>query len=150
MKTTVFTINNNNNNNANYSKILDNIILDTMMKNNSYLFEDTEKKTNDAIIDAMFDDIDNTCIYHKILKGDDKFTKACEFLANYGKKKTFSIPYKLNKLYRLSDGTAIIFYDDEIQIGEDTYKYSDFDDFDFINGLTPEKKKIIVNIKIKL
>lgn len=150
MKTTVFTINNNNNNNANYSKILDNIILDTMMKNNSYLFENTEKKTNDAIIDAMFDDIDNTYYINKLLKGDDKFTKACEFLANYGKKKTFGIPYKLNKLYRLSDGTAIIFYDDEIQIGEDVYKYSDFDDFDFINGLTPEKKKIIINIKIKL
>ena len=149
MKTTVFTINNNNNNNANYSKILDNIILDTMMKNNSYLFEDTEKKTNDAIIDAMFDVIDTTYIFDKHLKGD-KFAKACQFLANYGKKKTFDIPYQLNKLYRLADGTAIIFYDDEVQIGTDIYKYSDFNDINFINGLTPEKKKVIININIKL
>jgi len=150
---TTFDIKFNNNtanttNNGNiYSKMLDNIILDTVMKNNSYLFTKTKKEKEANLIDAMFADIDNTYIC-KSLKGDDLFTKACKILAGYNKKKAKGIT--LGKLYRLSDGTAIIFYDDEIQIGTDLYSYSDFDNFDFISSLAPEKKKIIIEINIKL
>ena len=146
MKTTVFTINNNNNNNANYSKILDNIILDTMMKNNSYLFN---TKKEDDLIDAMFDELDHTYIY-KPLKGDTLFAKACDILANYGKKKNTMKGIKLGKIYRLENGLPIIFYNDEIQIGTDIYSYSDFSDYDFISSLSPEIKKTIININIKL
>ena len=49
-------------------------------------------------------------------------------------------------MYTLSDGTPIVFYDDEIQIGFDTYKYSDFSDLSFLNGITDNTKKIIINI----
>ena len=146
MKTTVFTINNNNNNNANYSKIIDDIILSTVKKNNSYLFN--TKKEND-LIDAMFDELDHTYIY-KPLKGDTLFAKACDILANYGKKKNTMKGIKLGKIYRLENGLPIIFYNDEIQIGTDIYSYSDFSDYNFISSLSPEIKKTIININIKL
>ena len=118
----------------NYSKILDDIIIADVIKKNSYLFN----KTNDtAAIDAT-------------LLGasyDSDFDKAVKFLANYKKpKKNYILPFKLNKMYTLSDGTPIIFYDDEIQIGFDTYSYADFSDLSFINALTPKKKKIIIDI----
>jgi hypothetical protein len=114
---------------------------------------ETEKKTKeDNLIDAMFDKIGSSYTFKcKSLKDDDKFIKACDFLANYGKdKNSFKIPYKLNTIYRLTDGTPIIFYDDEIQIGTDLYSYSSFNDTDFISALAPEKKKIIIDINIKL
>lgn len=150
MKTTIYTFNNTKKtNNADYSKILDSIIADTLMKNNKYLFKDAKKIEEDALIDALFDDM-KKC-NDTSLKGDIEFAKACAFLANYGKnKKSHAIPYKLNTLYRLADGTPIIFYDDEIQIGTDLYEYADFDNLDFINSLKPETKKLIINIEIKL
>lgn len=140
------TANTTNNGNI-YSKMLDDIILDSMMKNNSYLFTDTKKEKEADLIDAMFADINNTYI-GKSLKDDDLFIKACKTLANCGKKKAEGITF--GKIYRLYDGTPIIFYNDEIQIGTDLYSYSDFNDFDFISSLTPEKKKIIIDINIKL
>ena len=139
------TTNNANNGNI-YSKMLDDIILDTVIKNNSYL-RNAKKEKEATLIDAMFAKIDNTYI-NKSLKGDDLFTKACKILAGYNKKKAKGIT--LGKVYRLADGTAIIFYDDEIQIGTDLYSYTDFNDYSFISGLTPEKKKIIIEINIKL
>ncbi len=140
------TANTTNNGNI-YSKMLDDIILDSMMKNNSYLFTDTKKEKEADLIDAMFADINNTYI-GKSLKDDDLFIKACKILANCGKKKAEGITF--GKIYRLYDGTPIIFYNDEIQIGTDLYSYSDFNNFDFISSLTPEKKKIIIDINIKL
>jgi len=139
------TTKNINNGNI-YSKMLDDIILDTVKKNNDYLFK--LKKDKDAdLIDAMFDSIDHTYIC-KSLKDGDVFTKACKILADYNKKKAKNII--LGKIYRFSNGTPIIFYDDEIQIGTDIYSYTDFGNFDFISSLTPEKKKIIIDINIKL
>lgn len=143
-----FTDNNiKNTNNGNiYSQILDDIILSTVKKNNSYLFN--TKKEND-LIDAMFDELNHTYIY-KPLKGNDLFAKACDILANYGKKKNTMKGIKLGKIYRLENGLPIIFYNDEIQIGTDIYSYSDFSDYDFISSLSPEVKKTIININIKL
>ena len=102
-----FTDNNiKNTNNGNiYSQILDDIILSTVKKNNSYLFN-TKKG---------------------IMKG-----------------------IKLGKIYRLENGLPVIFYNDEIQIGTDIYSYSDFSDYNFISSLSPEIKKTIININIKL
>lgn len=141
-----FTDNNiKNTNNGNiYSKILDDIILSTVKKNNSYLFN-TKKKYGD-LIDAMFNELDHTYIY----KRDSLFAEACKILANYGKKKSIMKGIKLGKIYRLENGLPIIFYNDEIQIGTDIYSYSDFSDYDFISSLSPEVKKTIININIKL
>ena len=143
-----FTDNNiKNTNNGNiYSQILDDIILSSVKKNNSYLFN---TKKEDDLIDAMFDELDHTYIY-KPLKGDTLFAKACDVLANYGKKKSAMKRIKLGKIYRRENGHPIIFYNDEIQIGTDIYSYSDFNDYDFISSLSPEVKKTIININIKL
>lgn len=141
-----FTDNNiKNTNNGNiYSQILDDIILSSVKKNNSYLFN--TKKEDDDLIDAMFDELDHTYIY----KRDSLFANACKILANYGKKKSIMKGIKLGKIYRLENGLPIIFYNDEIQIGTDIYSYSDFGDYDFISSLSPEIKKTIININIKL
>lgn len=141
-----FTDNNiKNTNNGNiYSQILDDIILSTVKKNNSYLFN--TKKKDDDLIDAMFKELDHTYIY----KRDSLFAEACKILANYGKKKSIMKGIKLGKIYRLENGLPIIFYNDEIQIGTDIYSYSDFSDYDFISSLSPEIKKTIININIKL
>jgi hypothetical protein len=81
------------------------------------------------------------------LKADDDFIKAANFLANYKNyKKIYNLPYILGKMYKLSDGTPIIFYDDEIQIGFDTYSYNDFGNIKFLNNLTSTTKDIIINI----
>ena len=141
-----FTDNNiKNTNNGNiYSQILDDIILSTVKKNNSYLFN--TKKKDDDLIDAMFNELDHTYIY----KRDSLFAEACKILANYGKKKSIMNGIKLGKIYRLDNGLPIIFYNDEIQIGTDIYSYSDFSDYNFISSLSPEIKKTIININIKL
>lgn len=120
----------------NYSKILDDIIISDLIDKNSYLF--TTKKTND---DYLTDIILNA----KTTK-DIELEKATKFLANYKKTKNIILPFKLNTKYTLTDGTPIIFYDDEIQIGFDYYTYADFADLSFINTLTPKKKKIIIDI----
>ena len=122
----------------NYSKILDDIILAGVIKDNSYLFDKTiEDDLSDIIINAK-------------TKKDIELSKATKFLANYKKaKKIYNLPFKLNTTYTLSDGTPIIFYDDEIQIGFDYYNYADFSDIAFINTLTPKKKKIIIDIYAK-
>ena len=140
-----FTDNNiKNTNNGNiYSQILDDIILSTVKKNNSYLFN---TKKEDDLIDAMFNELDHTYIY----KRDSLFAEACKILANYGKKKSIMKGIKLGKIYRLENGLPIIFYNDEIQIGTDIYSYSDFSDYNFISSLSPEIKKTIININIKL
>ena len=141
-----FTDNNiKNTNNGNiYSQILDDIILSTVKKNNSYLFK--TKKKDDDLIDAMFNELDHTYIY----KRDNLFAEACKILSNYGKKKSIMKGIKLGKIYRLENGLPIIFYNDEIQIGTDIYSYSDFSDYNFISSLSPEIKKTIININIKL
>lgn len=140
-KTFNFTTKKNNtskffiNTSKSYSEILDDIIAADIAKKNDYLFNTTPSY------------IDDEYIYTGgALKGDNMFIKAATYLANYKSKKSYKIPFILNKMYTLSDGTPIIFYDDEIQIGFDTYKYNDFANISFLNGLTTAKKNIIINI----
>ena len=124
----------------NYSKILDDIIIADVINENSYLFGNSIAKTAKKIEDA--------CIFDALLgKKSTKFDNAVKFLANYKKlKKNYTIPYILGKMYTLTDGTPIIFYDDEIQIGFDSYKYSDFSNLSFLNALDTNTKKTIINI----
>ena len=123
----------------NYSKTLDNIIIADVIKKNSYLYGPfTKKANNDAIIfDSLIGINDHSL----------DLDKAIKFLANYKKYKTsYKLPYIFGKMYTLTDGTPIVFYDDEIQIGFDSYKYSDFSDFSFLSGLSANTKKTIINI----
>lgn len=140
-KTYKFYAGNNKNNNiinngsTNYSSILDDIIVSDVIKKNSYLFN----SYNDYLDDLLTS---------KPLKDDNlEFIKAAKFLANY-KKNYYKLPkkYIYGKMYTLSDGTPVVFYDDEIQIGFDTYKYTDFGDTILLNMLPSKTKKIIINI----
>ena len=113
-----------------YSKILDNIIVSDIIDKNKYLFTNNTKKYNDSILlnDSLYD--------------DSEFIKAAKFLANYkgGNK------YIIGKTYTASDGTPIVFYDDEIQIGFDNYKYSDLIHAKFLDAMNSNIKKIIIKI----
>lgn len=152
-KTFNFYTKNNSNNDSiflgtkptNYSTILDDIITTGIINKNKYLFN-YNKKANDDLIDALIGN-DPIILTSSTLKASDEFTKAATFLANYKKyKKTYNLPYTLGKMYTLSDGTPIIFYDDEIQIGFDTFKYSKFNDISFLNSLKTNAKNTIINI----
>lgn len=153
MTYTTFKINNTSNNNtfrkANYSKILDNIIATNIAKCNPYLTN--FKNNDDDLITAIIDDskkkhcsIFSSCI----LKDDDEFIKAANFLANYKKKSKApkNLPFIFGKTYKLIDGTPICFYEDEIQIDMDLYSYDDFSSIKFLKGLSSNKKNIIINI----
>ena len=125
----------------NYSKILDDIIITDIIDKNSYLFKNNIKN----------DYLDDIILNAKPTKYNDTLLDAAiKFLANYKKpKKSYILPFKLNTIYTLTDGTPIIFFDDEIQIGHDSYSYSDFANASFINTLAPSKKKIIIDIYTK-
>lgn len=113
---------------TNYSKTIDDIIFSDVMKKNPYLFTDTDLYiTRDS----------------KKISSD--FLKAAKFLANY-KKPENKLNIIIGHTYYLSNNTPIIFYDDEIQIGFDVFKYSDFSSDDFINAITPKMKKTIIDI----
>lgn len=126
-----FRTNNINTETENWSEILDNIIATNIKDNNKYLFT-RKRNAIDYAIEKAFGS------YHI----DDDFKKASDFLANY---EPSCNKFKYNTLYKIN-GTSIIFYDDEIQIGSNLYRYSDFNDFNWLNSLTSETKKIIINI----
>lgn len=142
--TKIFTFGKNNNYSSNYSfqnnskptdysSIIDDIILADIVKKNDYLFKKSNKEPEDII-----------------LTGCPKFNNAAKFITNFKiYTKKYKIPYLLNTMYTLSDGTPVIFYDDEFQIGFDTYKYSDFSNLAFLNSLNAKKKDIIINIYTK-
>lgn len=127
------------NNSTNYSKIIDAGIAADIIKKNGYLFNN--------LADAYLDDILINAKPTKKPSYDSDFMKAVNFITNYKKlKNIYTIPFKLNTTYTLSDGTPIIFYDDEVQIGFDVYKYNSFNNYSFLNGLTKKTKDIIINI----
>lgn len=146
MKTYTFNINKKNtsdksftfnlfhkSNKTDYSKTLDNIIYDNMMKVNPYLKSKEEIDTSVLI----FNTANN-------LNENIEFKKAANFLANYNKMKKF--PYIIGKLYKLIDGTLVMFYEDEVQIGHDVYTYEEFNNISFLNTISEPKKKIIIDI----
>lgn len=129
------------NNKFNSTPNLDDIIASSIAKKNSYLFNSTDTIILKNIGDTKKEE-------NKILFGsDDSFKKALKFITGFKTyNNTYKLPYILGKMYTLTDGTPIVFYDDEIQIGFDTYKYDDFDNTYFLNTLTPKKTKIIIDI----
>lgn len=148
MNTYTFKTSNNNNNNTkkfftfsflkknkptDYSKVLDDIILDNLMETNSYLKDYKTKQEDAKIFEAST----------ASLKGNE-FAEAASFLANYSKKNIF--PFILGKVYKLAGNIPVIFYDDEIQIDRDIYSYDDFENLAFLNTLSAPKKKIIIDI----
>lgn len=148
MTHTTFYFDNNTNNSfctksTNYSKILDDIIATNIADTNPWLKEYTDTKSKgfiDSIIAA------SKPSYIDCSKKADDFIKAANFLKNYSTKKYKKLPFKLGTLYKLSDGTPIMFFKDEIQIGLDLYTYEEFGNTLFLNKMTPKTKKIIIDI----
>lgn len=150
MTKTTFKITNNNSNNdttfpiTNYSTLLDNIIATNIAKTNKYLFDDGSSDFYTLLLNDSAKK--HTCNLCCLTNNNDKFTKAANFIANYGKNKSIKLPISFGKIYKLLDGTPIAFYEDEIQIGMDLYSYSDFKDITFLNSLPKKTKNIIINI----
>ena len=147
MKKYTFKLNNNNNTRINntfrtkstdYSKILDDLIFDDIIANNTWL---ETKKNEEKFIDNL---IAESYKYTTTPIIDDAFNKAADFLANYHKG-TF-IPYKKDKTYELSDGTIITISDDYIHINDRMYFFNLFESPSFIATLTPKEKKTICTI----
>lgn len=142
---TTYTFGKNNNNSTkffhtsskpNYSKILDDIIAADIIKKNSYLFNTTKNEDADYFMSKTYPYTNNS-----------KLNNAINFLANYKKySKTYNLPYIIGKCYTLADGTPIVFYENNIQIGYDFYDYDDFLSTSFLNSLSSNKKKIIIDI----
>lgn len=170
MKKYTFNIKDNKSNTTtfrtNNRKSLNDIIAADIIKKNPSLFGHTGlynniSLDNDYLVDSDYiDDLYRSCvsdhntakrttiIFNRSGLKDNAFINAANFLANYKSHKTHK--YALNTIYYTADHTPVVFYEDEIQIGYDIYKYDQFDDIDFLNGLTTETKKIIINISIKL
>lgn len=151
MTTTTFKIanntsnfRNNNFNTTDYSKILDNIIAANIINTNPYL-----KKTKDPedIITTLLNDSKKKHGF-KSFGINNTLAEAANFIANYSKHKEayYKIPFAIGKTYKLIDGTPFCFYDDEIQIGMDLFKYDDLDSLPFLYKLEEPTKKIIINI----
>ena len=120
--------------NIDYSEKLDNIILTSMINKNKYLFDyDSPSKKTISISSSSS------------LNSKSDFAKAANFLANFNKP-NYKNGYIIGKMYYLDDGTPIVFYEDEIQIGYDWYTYDDFANFDIINSLPEKKKRTIIDI----
>lgn len=150
-KTTTFKIGTNNNTKysfltPNYSAILDNIIATNIKETNPYLNGSYKEDNELAAIIADSKKKHGLNLFGGCLNENDKFLKAANFIANYGKTTYTTLPFKYNKIYKLIDGTPICFYDDEIQIGMDLYSYDSFSNTAFLKTLSAPTKKIIINI----
>lgn len=135
-----FKFNNNSNNfrnNNDWSKILDNIILTDVMKKNPYL-KTKEEKFIDAVLKDIAPKNDDRIIIDNTRSNND-FLKAVQFLKDYTPTKNY---------YELADGTPVVFFEDEIQIGYDLIPRNEF--IDFTSLFTPAKKKTIIDIYIKI
>lgn len=158
MKYTTFTFNTNKKNNSfninngsnNYSKALDDIILSNLKSTTPYIFKD-------ATLGAAFDELNKT-----------KKTKSIDITINSGAKSSKKIPtlfdainyfkgnnYNFSKLtsnyptYHIN-GTPITIFEDEIQIGYDLIPFNLFDDYAYINSLSNNTKKTIIDIYITI
>ena len=120
-----------------YSKILDDIIITDIIDKNDFLLKDYSTKKADA--DYFMSKTSSPALF-----------KATKFLANYNTySKKYTLPYIIGKCYTLSDGTPIVFYENNIQIGYDFFDYDDFNDLSFFDSLTKKNKKIIIDIYLK-
>lgn len=152
MKRYTFNIDNNKSTNntinactfckPNYSKILDHIIATNIISSNKYLSDYYNPKKNPSGLSDAFIDANLSC---PLKDGELLYTAA---------KKLFDLKNKKSIIFGKKytfDGSTIIFYDDEIQIGCHTYKYDDILDYTFLNKLSEPTKKIIkIAIKINL
>lgn len=145
MKKYTFKLNNNNTPSFNstfrtkstdYSKILDDLILDDIIDKNPWL----GKKKEELFIDNLIKESHT----YTTFTFDDDFEKATKFLENYNS--SIFKPFKKNKTYELTDGTIIMITDDYIHIDDKMIFFNLLGDKSFISTLSPKIKKTICTI----
>lgn len=144
MKRYTFEINkpkNNTSTNANYSKIIDDIILNNIKKNNSYLFNKKENKNIN--IDTKI--TKKKPIEHKNIIIDDFFKFADNYINIFNKYKT-----KDDYDFLLSDGTPVKMFSNEIQIGYELLPINFITKSIYEYFLSESQKKHISEIIIKV
>lgn len=133
------------NNSANASKALDDLIFAGLTKMNPYL----KKTKSDSLLDAMFDEAGFDTDDHIIISNRSSILKD-DFDTDFAKAAKFLASYTPNKKYILSDGTPIVFFEDEIQIGYDLIPLYKLSSPKYYTLFTPETKKTIINIFITI
>ena len=122
-----------------YSALLDDIIADNIIATNPYL----KKAKDNALIDAMTNEIDNKYTFGSLKEGDILIL-AANYIASLGKTK---LPYTLGHTYFFG-GLPIIFHLDSIEINGEEYFYDDFSDLSKL--ILPKKtKNTIIDIYTK-
>lgn len=138
------------NKSTDYSKILDDLILDDVMKKNSWLYntgntittdgtikikiKNNNYNNDDNIINAIIDDAENKT----------KFSDICGFFCKLNK----NCPFKKDKIYYLTDGTPFYITNDYITIGYKTYYFYEFGTPTFIGTLSDNAKKDLCSIYV--
>ena len=121
-------------------------------KNTTNVINDMNKSFLDAILDfapylkpeKKTNTIDVFLNKSKDLSDSFNFYKACEILSKYNSGKD---EYD----YELADGTPVRVFDDEIQVGYDVIPLNWFLTPDkYTSFFTPKKKKLIIDIAIKI
>ncbi len=138
-----FSLKNNNNTSTfftpktkstDYSKILDDLILDDLIKKNPWLNTSYSSSTTEP-----------TTIKIKFKDDNDLYSNVCKFFADKDYlKKTFI----KDKIYYLTDGTPFYITDDYITIGFNTYYFYEFNTPKFFAGLSDDMKKTICTIYV--
>lgn len=134
----------NNNNKKSAATTMNNMFKEKIFAFAPYLKK--ENKTKKTI------NIDITIPKKKTFNGIsiDDFASACAFLATYNPHKYTFDTGKDEYDFELPDGTPVRFFDDEIQIGYDLIPLTHFTNTKYFDMFTPENKKIIIDIAVKL
>ena len=147
MKTYTFKSTKNIQNNA--EKSLNAMLAKKILEFAPYLKkEKPAKKTIDIDITIPKKKIDTTNSINGVKIND--FIDACVFLSKYKNNYTFDSG-KDEYDFELSDGTPVRIFDDEIQIGYTLIPMEWLiDPNEYISAFTPKKKKMIIDIAVKL
>lgn len=125
----------------NYSKILDDIIADNIIKNSPYLAGCLGKNTTP---------IATSCITIETPSLKKKSNAFLDALDSFIEKFIPSRGIKLDKGYTIKyNGHKITFYDDEIIIDDEIFSIDNIFSSEFFNALKPKTKKFILDIYTK-
>lgn len=151
MKKYTFTINKKNydtTNNVDYSKIIDNIISNNIIKANPYFINgETDDNYNYIVINEQKPknkkiNIDIKINRNKYNTEYDGIKKCIEYFYSLN-------PFKKDYDFKLPDGTPVKMFDDEIQIGYDLIPLNNFTKSVY-DELSEMCKKKIIDITINI
>ncbi len=144
----IYTFKSTNNTKNTAEKSLNDMLAEKILEFAPYLKKKPAKKTIDIDITIPKKKLNEANSINGIKIND--FIDACAFLSNY---KT-SYAYDSGKDeydFELSDGTPVRIFDDEIQIGYTLIPMDWLIDPElYISTFTPKKKKMIIDIAVKL